>query len=144
VHFDATLNLAWLLLGVVVLARAIRAACHQEGAQTRKSRWLHFVGVALIVTALFPYISATDDVLRIEHFQKQQAPHHHSNKQTPSDDLMRLYGAMDNPLVCPISAFTLIFFFTSIVATPAVLLINEIAPPHAGRSPPFLQLASSK
>lgn len=94
------------------------------------------VGVALIVVALFPYISATDDVLRIERFNAQHDstnPH----KQTPSDDLMRLYETMDSPLVCRISEIVLTFFFISVVFTPIRMLIDRIAPLQAGRSPPL-------
>lgn len=134
--FDTTLNLVWLSLGVVALAAAIRVACRcEERGETRRSRWPHFVGVALIITALFPYISATDDVLRIEHFQAQQGPHH-SSKQTANDDLMRLYAVVDSPLVCRIVAFALVFFFIFIVLAKVALSIDEIAPSYAGRSPP--------
>jgi hypothetical protein len=135
VQFDAALNLAWLLLGALALARTIRVTWCQTGVTAPKSRWLHIVGVALIVAALFPYISATDDVLRIEHFKAQ---HHsrHSTKQTQNDDLMRLYETTDSPLVCRICEVALVFFFISIVFTPVAGLIERIAPLHAGRSPP--------
>jgi hypothetical protein len=136
VHFDAVLNLAWLLLGGLALARTIRVTWCQSGVSTPKSRGLHIVGVALIVTALFPYISATDDVLRIEHF-KAQDPSRHSTKHTQNDDLMRLYETTDSPLVCRISEVALVFFFISIVFAPVARVIERIAPLHAGRSPPL-------
>jgi hypothetical protein len=137
VHFDTTLNLVWLSLGALALARTIRVTFRQSGVRAPKSRWLHIVGVGLIVAALFPYISATDDVLRIEHF-KAQHDSRHPTKQTQSDDLMRLYETMDSPLVCPISEVSLVFIFISIVFTPVARLIERIAPLHAGRSPPPL------
>jgi len=136
VHFDAALNLAWLLLGGFALARTIRVTLWQTGASTPKSRWLHVVGVGLIVAALFPYISATDDVLRIEHF-KAQHDSRHSTKQTQNDDLMRLYETTDSPLVCRVCQVALVFSFISIVLTPVVRLIERMAPLHAGRSPPL-------
>jgi hypothetical protein len=136
VHFDAALNLAWLFLGGLALARTIRATWCQSDVTTPKSRWLHIVGVALIVAALFPYISATDDVLRIEHF-KAQHDSRHSSKQTENDDLMRLYETTDSPLVCRVCQVALVFFFISLVFTPAARLMERIAPLHAGRSPPL-------
>jgi hypothetical protein len=137
VHFDTTLNLAWLVLGILALARTIRVAFRQTGVRTGKSRCLHIVGIGLILAALFPYISATDDVLRIEHFQAKHDPRH-STKQTQNDQLMRLYETMDSPLVCPVSELALVFFFISIVFAPAARLLERIAPLHAGRSPPLL------
>ena len=116
VHFEAALNVVWFVLGVIALASTIRAAFHPSAVESRTPAWLHVVGVALIVAALFPYISATDDVLRIEHFNSQQ--NHHSSKQSQNDDLMRLYEAMDSPLVCRVSEVALTFFFISLVFTP--------------------------
>ena len=139
-HFDTALNLVWLSLGALALARTICVTFGQAAVRTPTSRWLHIVGVGLIIAALFPYISATDDVLRIEHFKAQHDPRHQS-KQTQNDDLMRLYETMDSPLVCPISEVSLVFFFISIVFTPVVRLIERIAPLHAGRSPPRLAMS---
>ena len=134
-HFDAALNLAWLFLGGMALVRTIRVTWCQSDVTTPKSRWLHIVGVALIVTALFPYISATDDVLRIEHFKAQQDSRH-SSRQSQNDDLMRLYETTDSPLVCAVCQVALVFFFISLVFTPVARLMERIAPLHTGRSPP--------
>ena len=136
-HFDAILNLAWLLLGIFTVARSTRLSFGTPGGRARRSRWLHIVGIALILAALFPYISATDDVLRIEHF-KAHHDSRHPTKQTQNDNLVRLYETMDSPLVCPVSEFALVFFFISVVFTPVFRLIERIAPLHAGRSPPLL------
>ena len=87
-YFETSLNLVWLLLGLLALAGTIRSALKNVAVPRRAPAWLHVVGVALIVAALFPYISATDDILRIENLNA----HHrqHSGKQTRVDDLMRL------------------------------------------------------
>jgi len=111
------------------------AAFRRKAVPRRAPAWLHIVGVGLIVAALFPYISATDDVVRIEHFSSQHDSHH-TGKQTKTDDLVRLYEAMDTPLVCPVSEVALIFFFVSLVFAPLARLIEHIAPFEAGRSPP--------
>lgn len=133
-HFEAALNIVWLVLGVIALASTIRTAFRPSTVENRAPAWLHIVGVALIVIALFPYISATDDVLRIEHFNWQQ--NHHSSKQSQNDELMRLYEVMDSPLVCRVSEIALTFFFISLVFTPVAAAIGRIAPLQAGRSPP--------
>ncbi|MBV9303757.1 MAG: hypothetical protein JOY62_05235 [Acidobacteriaceae bacterium] len=135
-HFDSALNLAWLLLGLLAFGRTAATTFNRRRIDTRKSRWLHIIGVGLIVAALFPYISATDDVLRIEHFNAQHNPRH-TNKQTANDDLMRLYEAMDTALVSRICAVSLIFLFISLVFVPVVRAFDRIAPLCAGRSPPF-------
>ena len=134
-HFDSALNLAWILLGLLAFGRTARATFSRRHIETRKSRWLHIIGVGLIVAALFPYISATDDVLRIEHFKAQHNPAHPS-KQTQNDDLMRLYEAIDTALVCRISEVALVFLFVSIVFIRTERLVERIAPLYAGRSPP--------
>lgn len=136
VHFEAALNLAWLSLGLLALARAVRTSYRRSAGKKPAPAWLHIVGVALIVIALFPYISATDDVLRIEHLNAQHDQHHPRKQST--DDLMRLYEAMDSPLVCRIAEIVLIFFFVSVVFTPTASLIDRSTPFRAGRSPPAL------
>lgn len=129
--------MAWLLLGLVALAFTAHAAFRRKPEEKRAPAWLHIVGVGLIVAALFPYISATDDVVRIEHFSSQHNPRH-PQKQTKTDDLIRLYEAMDTPLACPVAEVCLILFFVSLVLAPLARLIERIAPFEAGRSPPPL------
>jgi hypothetical protein len=136
VHFETALNLVWLLLGLLALACTAHAAFRQERERRRAPAWLHIVGVGLIVAALFPYISATDDILRIDRFSAQHDSNRQSN-QTKTDDLIRLYEVMDSPLACPVSGVILIFFFVSLVFAPFARLIDRIAPFEAGRSPPL-------
>jgi hypothetical protein len=91
--------------------------------------------VALIVASLFPYISATDDALRAEHFAAQHEPGH-SGKHSRMDNLMRLYEAMDNPVVSETRTIVLVFFFISLVFAPAPQAVSRMVPHRAGRSPP--------
>jgi hypothetical protein len=140
VHFEAALNVLWFSLGLLALANAIRTAWHRTAAGRRAPGWLHIIGVALIVAALFPYISATDDILRIEHINTQQSPRHPA-KQSQKDGLMLLYQTMDSPLVCQAPEVALNFFFISLVVMPVVALTDRSAPSEAGRSPPLPQLA---
>ena len=131
-HFDTALNLVWFLLGAMALATTL-------GLSRRASfnhKWFHLIGVAAIVVALFPYISATDDVLRIERFEAQQT-HENGSKHKTSDDLLRLYETLDSPLLCGSCRIALTLIFVSLVAAPVQNLIGRSIPLEAGRSPPL-------
>jgi hypothetical protein len=137
VHFDTALNLAWLLLGIGALASTLRATMRRS-AYNRSSAWLHVVGVALIVAALFPYISATDDLVRSENLSTREKQDHSSpGKKTPNDNLIRLYETLDSPLACPTCILTLTFFSIWLIFLPKSERDHQVAPACAGRSPPL-------
>jgi hypothetical protein len=92
----------------------------------------------LIVAALFPYISATDDLVRSEDLTNQHTQDHSSGKKTPNDNLIRLYEALDSPLLSPTCAFVLTFFAVWLVFLPVAKCAHRIAPTCAGRSPPLV------
>lgn len=135
-HFDTALNLAWGLLGLVALVRTIRTSFRRPPSDNRGPAWLHIVGVALIVAALFPYISATDDVIRIEHFNAQQDHQHPTNKHS-NNDLIRLYEMMDSPVISPAVVLIFALFFIALVIVPATTLVDRREQFDGGRSPPF-------
>lgn len=123
-------------MGVIALASVIRSSIRRD-VPHKSGAWLHIIGVALIVAALFPYISATDDIVRTEDL----ATHHgqnHSGKKTPNDNLIRLYEALDSPIVSPACAFVMTFFAIGLVFLPTVKRAYRVAPACAGRSPPFV------
>lgn len=133
-HFDTALNSIWFAMGALACAGAIRA--------TRRSSGFRVAGIVLIVAALlFPYISATDDVVRIEGLRGQTS-HSSSSQRGPNDDLIRLYQTMDTPLVCAVVTLSLTLFFVLLIATAVVLRIDRTAPFESGRSPPRLLFAS--
>ena len=135
-HFETALNVVWLFLGALALAFTAHAAFRCRPQERRSAAWLHVVGVGLIVAALFPYISATDDIVRIEHFRSQHHSHP-SGKQSNSGDLIRLYEAMETAWVPPVSHMPLIFLFIALVFVPVARLVERFAPLEAGRSPPL-------
>lgn len=135
-HFDTALNLAWGLLGLLALVRTIRSSFGRTASRNGPPAWLHIVGVALIVAALFPYISATDDVIRIEHFSAQQ-DHRHPPKKHSNDNLIRLYTTMDSPVVTPVVLLVFTLFFISLITLPASTLLDRGVRFENGRSPPF-------
>jgi hypothetical protein len=134
VHFDTALNSIWFAMGLLACAGAIRA--------TRRSSGFRVAGIVLVVAALlFPYISATDDVVRIERLRGQTS-HSSSSQRGPTDDLIRLYQTMDTPLVCAVVRLSLTLFFVLLIATSVVRRIDRSAPFESGRSPPRLLSAS--
>lgn len=135
-HFDTALNLLWLSLGVIALASTIRSALHRR-AGARTSTWLHVIGVALIVAALFPYISATDDLVRSENLTSHDRQHSSSGKKTPNDNLIRLFETLDSPLACSTCTLTVTFFVVWVIFFSFVERDHHSAPACAGRSPPF-------
>ncbi|MBV8864964.1 MAG: DUF2304 domain-containing protein [Acidobacteriaceae bacterium] len=138
-QFDTALNLIWLVLGVFALASILRMRRKASLPAHHAPAWLHVCGVALILAALFPYISATDDVLRIQHMdvQETRGQHQTPGKKGPIDGLLRLYEAMDTPVVCAVREISFTLFFVSIVITPVLRFVDRIAPLKSGRSPPL-------
>ena len=133
-HFDTALNSLWFALGILACAGAIRA--------TRRYSEFRLAGIVLVAAALlFPYISATDDVVRIEHLRGQSS-HSSSSQRGPTDDLVRLYQTMDTPLVCAVLRVSLTLFFVLLIATSVVRRIDRSAPFESGRSPPQVLFAS--
>jgi hypothetical protein len=139
VQFDAALNLIWFVFGAFALAGTVRVKLRRGSTVNRGSAWLHICGVALIIAALFPYISATDDVLRIQHTNVQQNPDHsrQTGKKAPNDALIRLYETMDTPLVCAVRQISFTLFFVCLVVTPVLRRFDRSMPFLAGRSPPL-------
>jgi hypothetical protein len=137
VSFESSLNLVWLLLGIIALTYTICSTYAKRAFCVPRHAWLHVVGTGLIVAALFPYISATDDVLRIEHFSEQQKPSG-TSRNSQSNDLMRLYQTLDTPVIADTTQATLTFVFVMFVSTLLVQMIDRSTPLQSGRSPPRL------
>lgn len=134
-HFEVALNCAWLLLGAVALASTIGVVRRGRAQAETFSAWLPLVGVAAVVLALFPYISATDDLLRIAN-AVPQSKQSDSGQRAPAADLLRLYETADAPLVCQACRLTVTFFFVWLVSVPVKAPVLRSAPSQSGRSPP--------
>jgi hypothetical protein len=93
----------------------------------QKITWLQVLGVALVVAALFPFISATDDLVRIEQATKPTSANEH---------LLRLYTNMEAPLQAeaPRVSFTLCFLLFVLPLMRRSL--ERSLPSNIGRSPP--------
>ena len=148
-QFDATLNLAWAILGLFALTATGYVAITQNSRQ-RVPRGLLIVG--LIVTALFPYISASDDILRLDAprglhattpgvstSSVANAAHHGSQNgnRHQVDDLLRLYETLDTPLVCRLAVLAFQFLLIALMLTIVCGRATRTVPEIAGRSPPL-------
>jgi hypothetical protein len=134
VALETTLNVVWLFLGIVAVATAL-AAARVRGAGPHRKR-LQILCVAVIVAALFPYISATDDALRVHHFSPESRSQQ-SGKHSPSDNLLRLYEVMDAPLAAAVYKLVVTLFLLAFTVPTLRLVLELSAPMHAGRSPPL-------
>ncbi|HEV2232172.1 MAG TPA: hypothetical protein VGV68_02065 [Terriglobia bacterium] len=67
-HFDTALNLAWVFVGVVALG-ALGVSELRRGAATMRSRCRRGIAVLVATVALFPCISASDDLVSLEQLQ---------------------------------------------------------------------------
>lgn len=136
-HVDSTLNLIWALLGFAGLAVAACSEFRHRLTRSPEKHFLNLVGTALIVTALFPYISATDNLLQIEHVSSHSgAPERTSHDRQQTNNLLRLYDVIDTSLVSARCAFTLTFTFIANVVARTVQQAECGRPQPAGRSPP--------
>jgi hypothetical protein len=76
--------------------------------------------------------------VRVAHFDSQHSSDgsrnpHHNHK---SDSLIRLYEAMDTPLIQPVASFTVTCFFAPLAKIACPKLLERETPQRAGRSPP--------
>ncbi len=141
-QFDAILNLVWVVLGLCALGLTARVLLRSSHTSPSDRCW-RFVGVFLVVVALFPYISASDDILRVEHLQNQpKGTSHERRGHTRADDLVRLYETMDAPLACEIVSLVLTFVFVALLIAPFVTSTESSSPSFAGRSPPLTASAA--
>ena len=143
-QLDSTLNIVWLVLGFLAVGFTFGVSSRKTGSKS----W-RLAGIVLVVAALFPFISATDDILRVEHFTTQNESQHrgghgksHSQRTTNGDDLIRLYEALDAPLAPPIHPFSVVLLFVFFIAAFSEAVLSRVAPRAAGRSPPGQLLAT--
>jgi hypothetical protein len=132
--FDSILNLAWALLGAAAIARTLCVSRRSVRYSSRRRRLFEAVGITAIVIALFPFISATDDVLRVQQYVAQ-----HEDGQSPTGhdhNLLRLFEAAEHSLVsrCSLLGLTLVFFEMIVVRSCRRASLSS--PLIAGRSPP--------
>jgi len=138
-QYDSILNLAWALLGTMALLRTLCASRRIARNSSRRRQLFEAVGVASIIIALFPFISATDDVLRVQQYVSQQED---GKSRTAHDtNLLRLFETADHSLVSRCSLVGLSLVFLELVVVLFCCGATHTAPLIAGRSPPSIVAA---
>ncbi len=133
--FESILNAAWLVLGVVALA----AIC----ARSFKARNTISccIGVALIAATLFPVISASDDVIRIQHLERAHRSRRNSSntsgQKRTTESLIRLYEAMESPLAPAAVRICFVLFLIFVISPLCVANVRQRTMAQGGRSPPL-------
>ena len=92
------------------------------------------------MVALFPYISASDDVIRVANAQSQ-TEHQGSSPHSPVTDLLRLYEVSDAPIVSPACTLAITFVFFCLIVTAEKIVAGRSTPKPSGRGPPSSLLA---
>jgi hypothetical protein len=134
VYFETALNCVWLLLGATAIAGTVRAARRRGSESRRFSASLQLIGISAVVLALFPYISASDDVLRIA----SAAPQKSETGSRPSNgDTVRLYEVIDSAIVTSGCSFAVTLVFVCLVVSFTAEPRSRAVPFASGRSPPL-------
>jgi hypothetical protein len=98
------------------------------------------IGVALIAATLFPIISASDDVIRIQHLerthQSQRDSTNTSGHKRATESLIRLYEAMESPLAATPVRICFVLFFAFLIGPLCVANVRQHTIAQGGRSPP--------
>lgn len=135
VPFESTLNILWVTLGVAAVCAAWRAA-YLRAASNRPKRF-QVLCVVLVVAALFPFISSTDDIVRLQELRTQQQQSGPADGRA-HDNLVRLYEAMDAPIAGEFHRLVVTFSSVPLVSEPVQAVRDRAIPHTAGRSPPTL------
>ena len=134
--FDVALNLAWLGLGSLILALTIGASRYLKGRNS-VPYWLRIAGAVAIAGALFPFVSATDDLVRMEAIASPTE--HQDTRNTGSNNsLLHLYQATEAFLTSGAIRIPYTPVFFAIPRSIAPQSLGYVRLHIAGRSPPHL------
>ncbi|MGA7413827.1 MAG: hypothetical protein WBW33_25350 [Bryobacteraceae bacterium] len=134
---DFCLNLIWLCFGAVAL-------CATRGSrpigESKRFRSFRFISVVLVISALFPYVSALDDTLQLAQLgpaagartwtQRRASDTHQAN------ELVWLFESMGDSVLAPAPAILPRFSYFKLVNIPDFNELGRPSPPSLGRSPP--------
>jgi hypothetical protein len=137
VTVDYLLNLIWLCLGVVAIF-ATRGS--MPLGETKRFRSFWFISVVLVLSALFPYISALDDTLQLAQLGPAGAARSWTQRR-PSDgcyasELAWLFESLGDSILAPAPAIVPRLSCFKLVSLPEFNELGRPSPPSLGRSPP--------
>lgn len=139
VTFDGALNLAWLVLGAIAFAMLLPSRFGRRKFVSES--WLRLAAVMAIACTLFPYVSATDDLVWFE--TSSTLSEHQSDRQTDSSNsnsgLLGLYHASQSSVRSGTISVFCILIFLALIVLPALRRYSSVEICTAGRSPPALK-----
>lgn len=138
-HFDVALNVAWLFLGILTFVLMLRASrCVRSKAVSRF--WLRIAGAVAIVGTLFPYVSATDDLVWLE--ASNTRSEHQDSRSTGSSNsnsgLLSLYHVSQSSVGSGTVRVACVLVFLAMTIAPILRTFSYVSLRPAGRSPPDL------
>ena len=141
-HFDTALNLVWALVGVVALG-GLGFSEMRRGAATMQSRYRRGLAVLVATVALFPCISASDDLVCLEQLQIGSAKRAEfaQGQSQESNQRMGLYLALQFESLENFQISSACFGLITVsqfarVGPHAVRCCERPLPSRAGRAPP--------
>jgi len=144
VALDTALNLIWLGIGVTALVLLGIAELRQRSS---RPYWIlrRALAVFFVTVALFPCVSASDDLFSFAFLQTRLGKHGTTGTTTtPPEDakekanlhLARMLQSLDHLQICGIQALAITFFCLALVSfNRAVIPVRDLLC-RAGRSPP--------
>lgn len=139
--FDTALNLTWALVGAVALAALAIGDARRRIPLSDRCRRALAVFVASV--ALFPCVSASDDMVRFERLQLSSptggqvvGTPPEKRGQKPTLYLARLLESLENFRISPACRSLLILCFLALVRVFSRQCVERPRPCPLGRSPP--------
>lgn len=141
---DTSLNLVWALLFLGAAFTFIRAE-RQRRTGTPRARTIRALAVFLAVISLFPAVSASDDSVRFQYLDAQDAQHHsdsHRSQQRAPErsqaTLVRMLESLESVQVPVILILSVTLCFFALVLIELRSGLDRLIPKSAGRDPPSL------
>ena len=133
VHFDAALNLVWLCLGAVMLILTVYTSARSARAYNRAA-WLRLACTVVIAVALFPCVSATDDLVWMERASPRSE--HQSSRSDSTRLLLNFHQASEATLPVGTVRVGCTFVLLGFLLVPIFQMIARQQTRETGRSPP--------
>lgn len=133
------LNIAWVVVSLTVGLRLFRS-----GGTITSARLRRITALLMAAVALFPVVSASDDLVRFA-FLGSSALHTHAQAGTPlSDDsdqqpaqaLARLLDSLDSVQITPVSNGWFFLVLVAFLACCAPIAVERRVCAQLGRAPP--------
>jgi len=141
---DTALNLAWLSIGAIALVLLAFLERRRYRSSTRRARSVRLLAVLILMVALFPTVSSSDDLFSFSLLDSHLGKHDGAGTTPPENpqgkaemQLVRLLETLDHyqisniyTLSLALSCFAFVFaLFREIAACPVVC--------RPGRAPPL-------